>query len=218
VFKVNDNKDKRTAEEFYEWAFDTRAQKVIDLANGVKINMEKFFLSFTTHTPALITHGGKGGLNGSIKGIGFVPKQEYLEDVLQKYIEHIKSYSPDDKEYSNRGLKLLVDELYSPNIRDRIDFSKITTLELAKKHTWDNLQVNKEATYLFYQPPRISFELRGTIEIDNEGIYKKFVNAQHDVYHTPNMDKWDNRPALVFHIKEIYDNSASKKGFGFKLM
>ena len=96
-------------------------------------------------------------------------------------------------------------------------FSLFITLELAKKHTWENLQENKEATYIFFQPPVISYELRGKIEIDDEGIYKKFVNAQHDVYHTPKLDKWGNRPALIFHIEEIYDNSASKNGFGVKL-
>jgi hypothetical protein len=63
----------------------------------------------------------------------------------------------------------------------------------------------------------ISYELRGTIEIDDVGIYKKFVNAQHDVYHAPNMDRWEKRPALIFHIEEIYENSASKQGFGTKM-
>ena len=78
--------------------------------------------------------------------------------------------------------------------------------------------MNKEATYIFYQPPMISYELRGKITIDDDGIYKKFVNAQHDVYHFPKMDKWDNRPALIFHIEEIFDNSAGKNGFGTKLL
>ncbi|MHA1112634.1 MAG: hypothetical protein ACTSRE_16185 [Promethearchaeota archaeon] len=206
----------RSAEVFFKWAFETRAQRVIALSKGENISMDKLFLSFTSHNPALITHG-PAGLNGSIKGIGFVPKQEFMDEVLQKYLEHINSFKPDDKTYSNRGLKLLVNELYSEEAQKRIDFSIITTLELAKNHTWENIQVNKEATYIFYQPPRISFELRGKIKIDDVGIYKKFVNAQHDVYHAPKIEEWENRPALIFHVEEIYDNSAHKDGFGTKL-
>lgn len=206
----------RSAEFFFQWAYGTRAKNVINIHNGAEISKEKLFLSFTAHNPALVTHG-PGGLNASIKGIGFVPKREYMDDILEKYLRHIDSYTPEDKEYSQRGLKILVNELYRPEVRDRIDFSIITTLEMAKNHTWANVQVNNEATYIFYQPPVISYELRGKIEIDDEGIYKKFVNAQHDVYHAPNVPRWDSRPALIFHIEEIYDNSVSKTGFGKKM-
>ena len=213
---MSEKNPMRSAEAFYKWSFETRANNVIRLSSGENISKEKIFLSFTSHNPALITHG-PAGLNGSIKGIGFVPKREYMDEVLAKYMKHIQSYEQGDKTYGKRGLELLVTEIYTPEVRERIDFSILTTLELAKNHTWDNLQVNKEATYLFYQPPMISYEIRGEIVIDDEGIYKKFVNAQHDVYHAPNLDKWDNRPALIFHIKEIYDNSANPNGFGTKM-
>ncbi len=212
----NEKTEMRSAETFFNWAYGTRAKNVLNIQNGEKFSKEKLFLSFTTHNPALITHG-PAGLNGSIKGIGFVPKREYMEEVLNAYLDHINSFEPEDKTYSQRGLKILAEHLYDPEVKHKIDFSILTTLELAKNHTWQNIQVNKEATYIFYQPPVISFEVRGKIEIDDEGIYKKFVNAQHDCYHSPKMDKWDDRPALIFHIEEIYDNSVSKTGFGTKL-
>lgn len=214
---MSEKNQVRTADSFFKWAFGTRANNVISLSNGENISMEKLFLSFTSHSPALVTHG-PAGLNASIKGIGFVPKREYMEEILEKYLRHINSYLPEDKEYSNRGLKLLAQEIYAPEMKHRIDFSIITTLELAKNHTWENIQVNKEATYIFYQPPMISYELRGKITIDDDGIYKKFINAQHDVYHFPKKDEWDNRPALIFQIEEVYDNSANKNGFGTKLV
>ena len=162
---MSEEKQTRSGEVFFKWAYGTRAKKVLGLSRGDKISMDQLFLSFTSHNPALITHG-PAGLNGSIKGIGFVPKREYMNEILDKYLDHINSYSPDDNTYSNRGLKLLAKELYSEEVLKRIDFSILTTLELAKKHTWQNIQDNKEATYIFYQPPRISFELRGKIEID----------------------------------------------------
>ena len=199
---------------FFKWAFETRAKNVMSIYSGEEISREKFFLNFTSHNPALVTNG-PGGLNASIKGIGFIPKKEYMEEILEKYITHIKSYKKDDKEYSQRGLEILVNELYHLDVRHKIDFTKIITLELAKNHTWQNVQDNNEATYIFYQPPVISYELRGKMEVDDhDGLYKRFINAQHDVYHAPDMSRWVKRPALIFHIEEVYNNSASKQGFG----
>ncbi len=203
----------QSSESFFKWAFETRAKNVMAIYNGEDISRDRLFLNFTSHNPALVTNG-PGGLNASIKGVGFVPKREYMEEVLEKYITHINSYKNDDKEYSQRGLKLLVEVLYDPAIRHTIDFTKIITLEMAKNHTWQNAKDNGIATYIFYQPPVVSYELRGKLEIDDDGLYKKFINAQHDVYHAPNMERWEKRPALVFHIEEVYNNSASKAGFG----
>ena len=208
-----ETEEMQDASSFFKWAFETRAKNVMSIYNGEEISREKLFLNFTSHNPALVTNG-PGGLNASIKGIGFIPKKEYMDEILEKYINHINSYVKDDKEYSQRGLALLVEELYKPEVRHKIDFTKIITLELAKNHTWQNVQDNDEATYIFYQPPVISYELRGKIKIDDDGLYKKFINAQHDVYHAPDMSRWERRPALIFHIEEVYNNSVSKQGFG----
>ena len=60
----------RTAEAFFRWAFNTRANTVMAIYEGKEMSREKVFLSFCSHNPALITHG-PAGLNGSIKGFGF---------------------------------------------------------------------------------------------------------------------------------------------------
>lgn len=212
----------KTAEKFFNWAFNSRANTVIKLHNGEEMSHEKVFLSFCSHDPALVSYG-PAGLNASIKGIGFMPKPEYLEETLEAYIKHIKSYTPGDTDYSKRGLELLVKYLYGPEARHRIDFSCIGSLEMAKKHSYANYKANPEATIIFYQPPMISYELRGQMEIHDETdsgkreIYQQFINAQHDVYHTPDMSRWLKYPAYVFRIEEIYDNSASKEGFGTQL-
>ena len=92
---------------FFNWAYRTRGNTVKALAEGQKMAPEKIFLSFTSHDPVFISNG-PAGLNGSVKGIGFIPKEEYLEEALAAYIEHIKTYDPSDKTYSDRGLKLLM--------------------------------------------------------------------------------------------------------------
>jgi len=201
-------------QKYVSWAYDKRAKLVKRQVDGEEIHPREIFLGFTTHTPAVITNG-PAGLNGSIKGVGFLPKKEFIEDVIEIYMAHIATV--DEPNYSARGLKILYEQMWSPQARERIDFSIIGTLELAKTHTWTNIQENPEATLLFYEPPAISFELRTVAEIHKNGIYQKFLNAQHDMYHKPSPAGWENRPAYIFHIKEIFDNSVSKDGFGKKI-
>lgn len=212
----------RTAESFFNWAFNTRGNTVMKLVKGEKMSNEKMFLSFCSHDPAVISHG-PAGLNASIKGIGWLPKPEYIEEIYEIYMNHIRSYKPGDDSYSQRGLGILMDNIYGEQARHKVDFTRLGSLEMAKDHSYKNFLANKEATILFYQPPMISFELRGKMDIvDGETskkreIYQEFLNAQHDVYHIPNPNNLVRYPAYVFKIEEIYDNSATKEGFGTKL-
>lgn len=218
---MTENKS-RTAEAFFRWAFNTRANTVLALYEGKEMSREKVFLSFCSHNPALISHG-PAGLNASIKGFGFLPKEEYLEEVLEAYMKHIEAYDGDDQAHSRRGLQVLVEQIYHPDQHHRVDFTKIGSLEMAKKHTWQNLQVNPEATLIYYQPPMISYEVRGRVRIFDEAqsgqreLYQQFINAQHDVYHRPDPSLWLKYPAYIFEIEEIYDNSSTREGFGTKL-
>lgn len=210
---------------FFNWAYRTRGNTVKALVEGVEMIPEKVFLSFTSHDPVIISHG-PAGLNGSVKGIGFIPREEYLEEALAAYIEHIKTYDPADKTYSQRGLQLLMKWLYSEEAEKTVDFEHIYSVEMAFKHSWANFQDNSDATLLFYQPPMRSYEVRGKMEIIGERheigsispfdlpLLQQFINAQHDVYHAPNIERWVTRPAYRFTVEEIFDNSASKLGFG----
>lgn len=215
------NKDM-TAKRFFDWAYTTRAKNVQKLYNHEQVSMEKMFLSFCSHEPAFVSNG-PCGLNASVKGVGFIPKDEYLEDILKIYIEHIKTYDPKDPTYSERGLALLLKYLYSDEAKKYIDFTRIGSLEMAKKQSYHNYLVNKEACLIFHQPPMISYKLKGKVEIYDETtskkreIYQQFINAQHDMYHVPDMTRWLKYPAYIFTIEEVYDNSATESGFGTKL-
>ncbi|MDA3837909.1 MAG: hypothetical protein PF574_02890 [Candidatus Delongbacteria bacterium] len=213
----------KSSDRFFYWAYKTRADIVHRLLEKEDISKEKVFLSFCSHTPAFVSNG-PSGLNASIKGIGFIPKFEFLEETLEVYLKHINSYDADDKDYSKRGLAILAKYLYAPEKLHQIDFTRFGTLELAKKHTWNNYRSNPEATVIFLQPPTISYELRGNIEIHDEitsgkkEIYQQFINAQHDVYHGANKDSWLEKPAYIFNIEEVWDKSATDEGFGNQLL
>ena len=121
-------KTTKTAEAFFRWAFNTRANTVMQLHEGKEMSRDKVFLSFCSHNPALVSHG-PAGLNASIKGVGFIPKEEYLEEALEAYMKHIDAYDGDDKAHSERGLKLLVEQIYHADMHHRVDFTRVGSLE-----------------------------------------------------------------------------------------
>lgn len=207
--------DFHLPEKFEKWVYDERALMVRRMASGERVPPDSMFLSFTRHNPTFISNG-PGGLNGSIKGVGFLPKKECLEETLEAYLNHIDRGWREG--YSEEGLNLLVKYMWAPVAKSRIDFSIMGSLEMAFKHSWANFQVSKDVTLLFFQPAMVSYEVRGEIEILRDGIYQTYLNAQHDVYHKPNKQRWPDRPAYIIHVKEIFDNSASKDGFGTKIL
>jgi hypothetical protein len=189
--------------DFLRWGYEERAALIRRQAEGEKVPSHEVFLGFTRHNPAI----------ASIKGVGFVPKPEYLQETLDAYMEHIQRGVREG--YSQEGLQLLMKVLYGPECAERIDFTRLGSLELARRHSWDNLQVNPEATLLFFQPPMVSYEVRTHVEIHEQGSpYHLLLNAQHDVYHHPHPETWAEKPAYIFIIDEIYDNSVTKAGFG----
>lgn len=220
---------KTEMNNFFKWAYKTRANTVISLKNGEQMSMEKMFLSFMSHNPIFCSHG-PAGLNGSVKGVGFAPKQEYMAAALEDYKAHIATFDKGDKEYSNRGLDVLIKHLYSEEAEANIDFSCLYGVEMAYTQSYENFLDNNEASLVFYQPPVISYELKGTMEMigtrydDNADvdpfsldIVQQFVNAQHDAYHHPDISRWKKRLVYKFTINEIYDKSATGNGFGKKI-
>ena len=189
--------------EFISYAFDERRESLRKLREG-KFGPDAL-IGFTRHNAAVITCGS-AGLNGSIKGIGFIHREEYLKDTLRKLREELqRPYDPE------RALDFLLNEIY---VKDRIDFSKLVSIELAKRHTWENLtKGEKEATILFFTPPSISYEVRCEVEIHESGPVWEFVNAVHDVFHRPTKPRdWGKTPVYLFKIREIYDNGERAMG------
>lgn len=193
---------------FWVWAFKQRAAMVKSLITSKNIDKDNFFLSFTRHTPAMITYGVEG-LNASIKGFGFVPKRETIGQVTSKLNKAIESNDPN-------SLQILYDCIYSDSAVLHIDTRHLISLELAYKHTYKNVSEKGNAlcTLLYYMPPVVSYELRGEVSLHENDEYSLFANAVHDIYHRPTAEKKPDK-AYLFEIKEIYDNSV--KSFGKKI-
>ena len=232
-------------EKFIQWNYFPRVKSLKEIVQQqAAMDMNRFFLESTRHNPALCTafrrEDDSVSVNAKIVGIGYVVKEKYISDATKAFAEHVKhgdelfrnakdqsQRSGAVREYQREGVLLFLEHLYfeEPNkAEEQIDFSKMSTVELAlskphsSKHTWQVVQHNLNACLLFYQPPSVSFEIRGRIEIHENDVYHEFVNLVHDSFHyEPPEARKERRPVYLFRVEEVYDNSATPTGFGTRI-
>lgn len=230
-------------DEFLNWNYYPRREMLIHAIREKRIeDMNEFLLESTRHNPALCTAGvdvdGSLLVNGKIVGVGYVLKEDLLDAVTSKLLDHIENGDKMSstaltkrekrrflENYQVSGMRILLECLYmEPNeARKKVDFEKLCTLELAtsireaSKHTWANLRSNKRACMLFYRPPVISYELHGRIEVHENTKYATFVNAVHDAFHYTQPEYRSNKPAYLFDVEKVFDNSPTDKGFGRRI-
>ncbi len=196
-------------------------------------------LEFMRHTPVLVTAAEVNGrieVNGKVVGCGYVASRDYLSEKIKVFRDHIQqsdeeynsgaSYDKVKEEHLLRGAKLLLEHIYLEGGRAsrEIDFEVLATIELAKRvphssrHTWSLIQRNPRVSLVFYQPPVLSYEIKGyaTIHIDDQ--LHEFVTLVHDSFHYTPPQARSDRPVYIIHVEEVYDNSASSKGFGRRLV
>lgn len=230
--------------QFLRWNYFSRRESIRSFIEGKhEKDMNRFFLESTRHNPALCTAFAKPNgtiyVNAKIVGVGYVLKEKFLPEATKALSQHIKfgdeffskAQTREEKEkamneYQRKGMLLILEHLYlePEKSRRRVDFTKMSTMELAKskpqssKHTWSIVQKNLTACLLFYRPPNISYELHGWIDIHRKGVYHEFVHGVHDVFHyVPPEKREAERPVYVFNVEEVYDNSPTPKGYGTKI-
>jgi hypothetical protein len=232
-------------ESFLRWNYFPRRKALLDLINGHSVVDEnRFFLESTRHNPALCTafrkEDGDIFVNAKIVGVGYVAREKCMDAVIKAFEEHVEygdklfgknqvgdELERNSREYQRAGASLLLEHLYfeDPKIaNERVDFGLMSTIELAlskpqsSKHTWQIVQHNLSACLLFYQPPSISFEIRGKIEIHEDDSCSEFVNLVHDSFHyTPAKETRRKRPVYLVNIDEVYDNGPAPTAFGKKI-
>jgi len=196
-------KERTIPEEFIQRIFRERRAIILRMIRKELSNKE-LYVAFLRHTPIMATDG-PSGVNAAVKGVGFVVKDNLLPETLSNLKEIIEKNPAKEN-----ALKFLLENLY---VEQKLNFRKLSSLELAKKHTYRNLSKNKQAVLLFFIPPITSYEVRCRIEIHSNDLYHEYVNAVHDLFHKPDTKRdWSKTPAYIFNIEEIYDNSADKMG------
>ncbi len=230
-------------DRFLEWNYYARRRLLERLLRGERVDSAKLFLEFTRHNPVLCTAApradGTVEVNGKVVGVGYVVRKERISETIEAFREHIRATdekyeeAKDDpeklrelrREHSLRGLRLLLRYVYLPKREAEkvIDFERLATIELAKrlpwssKHTWRIVQKNKHACLVFFQPPSVSFEVRGILTIHDGDEYHELVTLIHDAYHYTPPEHRAGRPVYILNVTEVYDNSPSRSGFGTRL-
>ncbi len=189
--------------EFFKWHFEGRRNLIRKMHDG-QLNRQDMLVGFTRHTPAVVSHG-PGGLNASIKGVGVVHKPEFLAETVQRIEEYLHKYP---RPQPRTAARFLLDEIYQ---EEKVDPLRLSTIELARRHTYENLKRGGQATLLFYMPPEATYELRCKATCHHDGLEFRFVNGLHDVFHG-RRKTWDNTPVYIFTIQEIYDNHPDLMG------
>lgn len=222
---------KELPDRFIEWAYFQRTGFVKSIMNSAGKDSAKFLIESTRHNPTLCTgriEGNRLILNAKVVGSGFVPKREFIQPAIQDLKAHVEtSDHASDSEYSEHGVRLLLKHLYHEDraeARRRMDFSKLSTLEMAagigrsSKHTWLNVQSSSTAVLTYYMPPNISFEVRGQLDVHTAGTYHEFVNLVHDTFHRAPATSRTYKPCYIVNVEEVYDNSVTNNGFGVRLV
>ena len=168
-----------------------------------RLRREDTLVGFTRHTPAIVS-AGPAGLNASIKGIGVVHREEFLAESVEKILAYLEEHP---RPLPRTASRFLLEEIY---VEEKVDPLRMSTIELAKRHTYANLRGGGEATLLFYTPPETTYEVRARATCHEDGLYFQFVNGLHDVFHG-RRKSWDT-PVYIFEILEIYDNHPAKMG------
>jgi hypothetical protein len=230
---------------FLEWNYYPRRETAKHFLEGKhEQNLDRFFLDSTRHNPALCTAyqrpDGSLFVNAKIIGVGYVLKEKHMPAAIQAFKQHLETgdrlfheVGSDEtksdeatRQYQREAMLLLMEHLYLPREEAEtfVDFTKMSTLELAKnkawssKHTWKIVQVNRTACLLFYRPPNISYELRGCLDIHVQGVYYEFVNAVHDVFHyVPAEKRRTEHPVYIFNVEEVYNNSPMPNAYGTRI-
>ncbi|MCS7368005.1 MAG: hypothetical protein NDF52_09040, partial [archaeon YNP-WB-062] len=90
------------------------------------------------HTPILATASiidGRIFVNAKVVGAGFILKENYIDEALVKLRKHyLRGEDMDRLNYAMEGVKLLLEVLYfddEAEAYEKVDFTKIATLELA---------------------------------------------------------------------------------------
>ncbi len=171
-----------------------------------EISKNAFLLS-----PMVATYG-PAGVNVAPFMLTFMVKNEHLMTVLDGLKRFVKKYWGKGSKAFVEAYDLLLNTVYDPNVSDPL---KLVTHIMSKGHTWINLRVTSEASIGILIPPdRGALELRAKVYIYTEGPIYEYTNLVHDMMHAVPMGERSHPwyPAVLFEVKEIYDNSYQSLG------
>ncbi len=180
------------------YLIEERRQLLERMVRG-EIEEAEMLLGMTRALPVVVTDG-PAGLSGSVKMVAPLPKEEFFGDAFR----FVRGLSKLPKREALKRLLRLFDA-------EKLDPLRLGGLEMAFRHSWENIRATGKATLVFYTPPSTSYELRCEVRIHEEGPVFEYLNLLHDLFHAGGKGPY---PAYEFRVLEAYDQSATPEGFG----
>ena len=163
------------------------------------------------HNAAVATYGRNRGdsdfsLNNAIKGMGLCPKDERMEELIDRLVETREK--PQSEKFQ------LLESLYKN--RELWDPYALVSLELYaapdfETHTFLNQMENPVSTVVFLDVP--SYEIRALVRLlhpKDPGLTPaeeravRYINSIHTFMHSHFKSVV---PAVVYHVVEVFDDS-----------
>ncbi len=167
---------------------------------------------FPQHLPVVVTQssGKTFPCNCGNKGVGFVPRQEYLPELIDLFQEtHDRTRSRPWKE----SLRERVQAVSSFYVDDqKIERRAMATLEIFERTTFENLQNTPLASLLFtgHLPEYTSFQLNCAVEVvDEDDPRHTFLKLSRTMFEYDNFHIAQPRfrYAYIFWISEVLDKT-----------
>ncbi|MEO0117182.1 MAG: hypothetical protein ABIK97_06570 [candidate division WOR-3 bacterium] len=200
---------RQLPEDFLRWNFAKRIEMLENLKAGKSPSLTG------PHSGMVASYGGRRrdsqfSINCAVKGIGFIPKEEKLDEVINLLKNTIRD------SISQKISRL--ESLYQAG-EEIFDLTKQTSLELYstpdfETHTFLNQMANPAVAIVFLDFP--SYELKALTQLihpDNPKLtpYEKkaveYINLVHDYFHSESPKK---SIGVIYHIIEVFDNTPGK--------
>ncbi len=172
-----------------------RVNSIEGMVNQFKTNEDGLLRRTSTmlHSPPVATRSPNGyfPINTAAKGIGFIPKEEYLEEFVVQFENLIDEAIEKGSDFNrDERLNALLNFYKS---KEKITNYKLGTLELYGLRTWRNIQYDPRVSILYNstesqegggRPNYISFEVKGIIEIiEKDTLAWRWQRNVHDIFH-----------------------------------
>jgi len=191
---------------FVEDFFLPRRRFVESAARGVMD--ESALLGLAYRLSPMVATCGPAGVNVAPFMVSFLVSEEHLEGV----VERLRRFVGSAPRSMADAARLLLDTVYN---QDMLDPLRLVSHIMSRGHTWRNIEASGEASLGILVPPdRAAYELRVKAWIVGEGPVYEYANLVHDVVHVAPRGERSHPwyPAVVFEIREIYDNSYQALG------
>jgi hypothetical protein len=217
----------RLSDDFLSHFYFGLREDYLERVKGEKKPLAEVFLGLTRNNPVMITCDQNMVPNGAVKSVGYVLREQYLQEAIGAYDQFLTwrwektkertdagyegqgwVYSP-NPEFIVDGLKHSLKHLYldRDEAMRKVNFEVLGTLEGFGKKTWDNVRQNKKVAIVYYYPPGTHFQVNCTVEVQKSGLVREFINRVACAAHGENPAKWPRRTAYIFHVEEILDKS-----------